>query len=277
VDEDLKESHSDMLYKTKINGKDGYIYILFEHKSYNDPRVLLQLLKYILRIWEEKYNTKTNKLPIIIPLVIYNGENKWNIETKLINLIEGIEELPEIMKQYIPTYQYEIYDFSPEEKLGIVGLANLKAILQTTRVARVKTGEKFDEELRRAFEFLIGIKDKKTFNELFESCMLYLMYTRDDINIEKVKEVAKKVMDERGELIMTIAEKLKNEGMEKGIEKGKLEGEKDFAIRILSKRFGNQLTEEIKEKIRKANEKSIDYIGDNLLEITIEELKELLK
>jgi predicted transposase/invertase (TIGR01784 family) len=277
VDEDLKESHSDMLYKTRINGKDGYIYILFEHKSYNDPRVLLQLLKYILRIWEEKYNTKTNKLPIIIPLVIYNGENKWNIETKLINLIEGIEELPEIMKQYIPTYQYEIYDFSPEEKLGIVGLANLKAILQTTRVARVRTGEKFDEELRRAFEFLVGIKDKKTFNELFESCMLYLMYTRDDINIEKVKEVAKKVMDERGELIMTIAEKLKNEGMEKGIEKGKLEGEKDFAIRILSKRFGNQLTEEIKEKIRKANEKSIDYIGDNLLEITIEELKELLK
>jgi len=65
--------------------------------------------------------------------------------------------------------------------------------------------------------------------------------------------------------------------MKKGIEKGKLEGEKDFAIRILSKRFGNQLTEEIKEKIRKADEKTIDYIGDNLLEITIEELKELLK
>ncbi|MDK2906885.1 MAG: hypothetical protein PWQ66_846, partial [Petrotoga sp.] len=120
-------------------------------------------------------------------------------------------------------------------------------------------------------------RQQKTFNELFESCMLYLMYTRDDINIERVREVAKKVMDERGELIMTIAEKLKNEGMKKGIEKGKLEGEKDFAIRILSKRFGNQLTEEIKEKIRKADEKTIDYIGDNLLEITIEELKELLK
>jgi len=60
-------------------------------------------------------------------------------------------------------------------------------------------------------------------------------------------------------------------------EKARLEGEKDFAIRILSKRFGNQLTEEIKDKIRKADEKTIDYIGDNLLEITIEELKEILK
>jgi len=45
-----------------------------------------------------------------MPKVIYNGENKWNIGTKLINLIEGIEELPEIIKSYIPNYQYEIYD-----------------------------------------------------------------------------------------------------------------------------------------------------------------------
>jgi len=277
VDENLKESLSDMLYKTKIKGQDGYIYILFEHKSYNDPRVLLQLLKYILSIWEEKYNIKTNKLPIIIPLVIYNGENKWNIETKLINLIEGIEELPEIMKQYIPTYQYEIYDFSPEEKLGIVGLANLKAILQTTRVARVRRGEKFDEELRRAFELLVGIKDKKTFNELFESCMLYLMYTRDDINIEKVKEVAKKVMDERGELIMTIAEKLKNEGMEKGIEKGKLEGERELIIEILNQRFGEDFDKSLEDKIRKENEETINQIKKNILSITLDELKELLK
>ncbi|KUK15715.1 MAG: Uncharacterized protein XD53_0853 [Petrotoga mobilis] len=84
----------------------------------------------------------------------------------------------------------------------------------------------------------------------------------------------------RGEIVMTIAEKLRNEGKLEGkLEgkvEGKLEGEREFAVRILSKRFGNQLTEEIKDKIRKADEKTIDYIGDNLLEITIEELKEIL-
>jgi len=76
---------------------------------------------------------------------------------------------------------------------------------------------------------------------------------------------------------MTIAEKLRNEGKLEGKVEGKLEERKEFAIRILSKRFGNQLTEELKNKIRKADEKTIDYIGDNLLEITVEELKELLK
>ena len=31
----------------------------------------------------------------------------------------------------------------------------------------------------------------------------------------------------------------------------------------------------MKDKIRKADEKTLDYIGDNLLEITIEELKNI--
>jgi hypothetical protein len=67
------------------------------------------------------------------------------------------------------------------------------------------------------------------------------------------------------------------EGVEKGEREGERKGKIEFAIKILNKRFGNQLTEEIKDKLRTADEKTIDYIGDNLLEITIEELKELLK
>ncbi|NLH36605.1 MAG: Rpn family recombination-promoting nuclease/putative transposase, partial [Thermotogaceae bacterium] len=47
IDEQFKESFTDMLYKTRINGEDGYICFLFEHKSYQDPLVILQLLKYI--------------------------------------------------------------------------------------------------------------------------------------------------------------------------------------------------------------------------------------
>ncbi|POZ89688.1 hypothetical protein AD60_09945, partial [Petrotoga sp. SL27] len=83
--------------------------------------------------------------------------------------------------------------------------------------------------------------------------MIYLLNVREDITIEDILKVQKEIMPGRGEIVMTIAEKLRNEGMEKG----KLEGEREFAIKILSKRFGNQLTEEIKDKIRKADEKTI--------------------
>ncbi len=100
---------------------------------------------------------------------------------------------------------------------------------------------------------------------------------REDIEefkeIEEMEKIAKEESVERGELIMSIAEKLREEGMEKG----KLEERKEFTIKLLSKKFGIKLTEELKEKILKTDEKTINYIGDNLLEITLDELKEILK
>ena len=53
IDEKLKKDFSDLLYQVDIDGKKGYIYILFEHKSYEDEKVIFQLLRYMSRIWEE--------------------------------------------------------------------------------------------------------------------------------------------------------------------------------------------------------------------------------
>ena len=51
IDPELKAYFSDMLYKVRLRGEPGYIYVLFEHKSYEDRLIHVQLLEYILRIW----------------------------------------------------------------------------------------------------------------------------------------------------------------------------------------------------------------------------------
>lgn len=50
IDKDLKETFSDMLFSVDINDESGYLYLLFEHKSYGSGDVSLQLLKYIIEI-----------------------------------------------------------------------------------------------------------------------------------------------------------------------------------------------------------------------------------
>ena len=93
IDEELKESFSDRLFKTRINGKEGYIYFLFEHKSYQSPQTALQLLKYMVKIWEQKYHQENKAhLPAIIPTVIYHGENKWKIAPSLGALFQDVPE-----------------------------------------------------------------------------------------------------------------------------------------------------------------------------------------
>lgn len=67
ITEELEEYFADLLYKVEIKGKESYIYVLFEHKSYEDKFVVLQLLEYMLKCWKEKKKNK-EKLPVILPL-----------------------------------------------------------------------------------------------------------------------------------------------------------------------------------------------------------------
>ena len=90
IDKELSEHFSDILYKIKISGKQSYIYCLFEHKSYIDAWVGFQLLRNMVKIWEGylKQNKKAKKLPVIIPIVIYHGKEKWNLKNSIIPLFE---------------------------------------------------------------------------------------------------------------------------------------------------------------------------------------------
>lgn len=72
VEKDLADYYSDMLYKVTLSGSPGYVYVLFEHKSYYDKYVHLQLLEYMVKIWrlflkQQRKKKKKESLPIVIP------------------------------------------------------------------------------------------------------------------------------------------------------------------------------------------------------------------
>src|SRR6056297_4274388 len=51
IEKELADYYSDMLYRVNLtDGSQGFIYVLFEHKSYYDKFVHLQLLEYKLVI-----------------------------------------------------------------------------------------------------------------------------------------------------------------------------------------------------------------------------------
>ncbi|MEN8906919.1 MAG: Rpn family recombination-promoting nuclease/putative transposase [Clostridiales bacterium] len=85
-----------------------------EHKSYRDSIVGIQMLEYIIEIWRLKM--KRNKVPLVIPLLIYHGKEKWNIDRSLINLTKGLNELPESILKYIPNYEYIPYNMPKLER-----------------------------------------------------------------------------------------------------------------------------------------------------------------
>ena len=84
INKELEEVFSDLLFRVDINNKEGYIYFLFEHKSYRDNLVIFQLLRYMIEIWESKIKKEENKeIPIVLPLLIYHDKSEWKVKTKL--------------------------------------------------------------------------------------------------------------------------------------------------------------------------------------------------
>jgi predicted transposase/invertase (TIGR01784 family) len=83
VDPELREKFSDLLRSVRLagkrpteNGDQALVYFLFEHKSQSDPLTVLQLLSYIVRIWEKRQREGLPLCPIV-PLVVYHGETGW--------------------------------------------------------------------------------------------------------------------------------------------------------------------------------------------------------
>jgi len=175
-------------------------------------------------------------------------------------------------KKYIPSYEYEVYDLSPSAQMGIVGMALTKAVLEVMRAVVITDMGKFREWMRKIFEEIRDFPEEK-FERFVDASIRYILSVREDASIEVIETEAREILSGRSEAIMSVAEKLRSEGEAKG----RLEGKIEFVLKNLSKKFGEDLTDELKEKIQKADEKTIDYIGENLLDITLEQLKEVLK
>jgi len=194
-------------------------------------------------IYSGKYESAENELDM--------GSNKYKVLQVFMIKYDGIKRYKEI--------KGKIEKGEPLTDKDLMDLVFLPLM----------RNEKSEEEVtKEALELAIEIPDENKKEAVIGSLLGFSdNYVREEY-LNKLKEVIR---------MTKIGASLFEEGVEKGKREGERKGKIEFAIRILSKRLGNQLTEEIKEKIRKANEKTLDYIGDNLLEITIEELKELLK
>ena len=280
VDKELNEIFADMLFKAHINGEEGYVYFLFEHKSYVSKNISLQLLKYITAIWEAKIkNEQRDKLPVILPLLIYHGRENWSGGNTLGNMIAGYEKLPDNIKEYIPNYKYMVYDISRYTDDEIKGNAYLRIMLTLLRDIFTKDDNEFYKSFLKAIEYIKELEDKQSGIEYFETMIRYIFSARKDLTKEAVNKLQKELKNnysEGSDLVMTLAEILRKEGIEEGIEVGRRKEKIDMAIKLLTKKLG-LLAEDLKEGIRQLDSPTLEVVIDSIFEInSLDDIKKYL-
>jgi len=224
VAEDLKEYFSDLLFSTTMNGEEGFLYFLFEHKSYADKNISFQLLTYMIEIWESKWHKEEYKeLPFIIPVVIYHGREKWNIAKSFADQLIGYHALPKNIQKYILNFEYLFYDFSLNGKEELKGENELRIFLQILKYIFSKDTEQITIVIEMASEGLVQEQLKHSF---YYTLVTYILNARDDLSIDEVKE---RLSVEGRKKFMSVADQLRREGREEG----RKEGKREVAKRLL--------------------------------------------
>ena len=90
ISEHYKETESDLIYKVQFHDREVYIYILIEFQSTVDSFMVLRVLNYITNFYMDFLvnNRGANKLPVVFPIVLYNGNAPWTAPVNLSALIE---------------------------------------------------------------------------------------------------------------------------------------------------------------------------------------------
>ena len=159
------ERDSDTVKRVKLPGKgELFVVTLIEHKSYVDYNVIMQLLRYMVFIWEDYAKqkdaeqehiskTKGFRYPPILPIVYYEGKRGW---TAVRSLSEKII-LNDAFSQFIPDFQYLLVNLSGMDPDAILSKDNELSLVML--INRLKSTEEY-KKLNLPDNYLEGIAKK---------------------------------------------------------------------------------------------------------------------
>ena len=137
----------------------------------------------MLNIWKLAAEQTSDKLPVIIPLLIYHGRYQWNVGLSLSDLLQKI---PLPVQKHVPDYEYVLFDlsrFSEEDiKGGIKGKLFFEVLSNILK-------EGFSERVVRILELINELEKQEGAVDYIETLILYILEVRDDLTVEKIVEI----------------------------------------------------------------------------------------
>ena len=213
IEPDLSASIADVLFSAKFNDNDGFIYLLLEHQSTPEHFMVFRLFKYMVNICDRYRleNPKSKNLPLIYPLIIYNGTKDYNVPRNLWELFNN----PMLAKKFWAEDHkiVNVHDIPDKEFKTRIWAGILEFFLK----------HRHEKQLLKRWQEIADILPELTKISIgYDYIKLILHYTLPSIDkddkIELEKMLINTLNQEKGEDLMTsLAQAWKEEGIEIGI------------------------------------------------------------
>lgn len=184
-----REQFADQVYRVDTTKDENYVYFLFvfNNKSYTEEIPVLRLLMYYDK---EKESLKTN-------LEDWIGEYSNPSE-----------------------YKFSIYDLIKYSKGEEKRNTTINIVMKTVNNVKYATREQTRVLIVNALRLLQMLSCTSDVIRTVGACIKYILELRDDITEEELQMIAGEIIPTGSEVVMTVAEELRAEGEQRGIEEG---------------------------------------------------------
>jgi predicted transposase/invertase (TIGR01784 family) len=287
----FKNRETDIIWKfrRKDGGEPVYVYILMEFQSRPDPSMPVRFMVYVGLFYQALLDSQPaaarRKLPLVIPIVMNTGGERWNVATDLGSMIGDLDPSAEI---YRPQLRYHLIDEAayPREKLAALNSpvadlfrleksadwseirSSVRRLRQSLSPAEAALRDAFGGWLQEVVLPRLGLSEKATStNRTLEEVETMLAESIDRWN----REIREEGLQEG--LQKGLQEGLQK-GLQKGLQEGRQEGEARLVLRQLRLKFG-PLEPEIEERVRSADADRLLQWGERVL--TAESLQDIFR
>ncbi|HDT1380849.1 TPA: Rpn family recombination-promoting nuclease/putative transposase [Klebsiella aerogenes] len=226
VEEDLRPYYSDILYSLQTTAGDGYIYALIEHQSSPDRHMAFRLMRYAVAVMQRHLDAGHEKLPLVIPVLFYHGlVTPYPFSMRWLDEFAAPELATTLYHGEFPLADITVI---PDDEIAthqrMATLELLQKHIRQRDLAQLL--DKLGELL------LTGLATQTQVQAL----MHYLVLAGNSREpIKFIRELARRTPQHK-ETLMTIAEYLEQQGLERGLlqgrQEGLVEGRKEEALRI---------------------------------------------
>lgn len=222
---ELREIHSDIIYKCLIDEKSAYLFFLIEHESTaKDHLMAFRFLQYMVSLSSNHLRQGHKKLPIILPLCLYHGEETpYPHSNKLYDCFDD----PELARE-LAFKPFKLIDLTilSDEEISQHGLA---ALLET--LFKHHRSKQFLSIMRELIKSNLVQNVIRQLDVAYLTDMLnYIVNTsQDETEPQAAQHLLREliqVFPQEREVIMTFAQQLKQEGRQ---EEGKMIAKKMLA------------------------------------------------
>ena len=253
----------DIIYRIRTRNEESlFLYVMVEFQSYQLWWMALRMSTYTCLMYQhlvrEGAVSGKDKLPCVLPIVLYNGEEPWEAPATLESLVVAPHTA---LEQYQLRHRYLLLD---EQRLMVDAQGdNLCALLMALEQAKSK------EALMEVVERLLEVLSGDAFQELRRTFALFIQRAilakrgikLDDQQAEDLSEV-KRMLSKR-----------LDEWEENWKQVGRTEGRTELLLEQLEQRFG-PISEEDKQKVMRADGEALKRMG--ALVLTAKDLQEVL-